>query len=153
MISLIWTNFHVPWGKNCPLFEFSEPKNISDESQMKSLLCSRCQWRKKTLSRHRFNCNVLRFSQYGSKAITFGYIFKREIQGNWLINQKIFQYWTVAVFFGEFFIASGAQYSLFFTNWEAETILKLNVLKSSSSHNPIISIIRSFFISPCEFEL
>ena len=43
MISLIRTNSHILSGKNSPLFELSEPKKISDESQIKPLHCSRCQ--------------------------------------------------------------------------------------------------------------
>ena len=72
MISLIRTNFHIASGKNSPLFELSEPKNISDESQIKPLHCSRCYDVRKHCHGHRFDCNVLCFSQHGSKVIPFG---------------------------------------------------------------------------------
>ena len=99
IISLIRTNFHVPLGKNSPLFEFLNQKAFLMKP-MKPLHCRRCQRGQETLPWHPFDCFVLRFSQYGSKAITFGQIFKSGIRGTSgiregslnlsRINQKLF---------------------------------------------------------------
>ena len=126
-IILIRTNFHVPSGKNSPLFELSEPKSISDKSQMKPVYCSRCQWRQETLSWHSFDCNVLGFSQHGSKGS----------YSDISLNVKYEE--IVVVVFGVF-LASATRYSLLYANWEPKTIFKTKCTKKVQ-----ITIIWSFF--------
>ena len=82
---------------------------------MKPVHCSRCQWRQETLSWHSFDCNVLGFSQHGSKGS----------YSDISLNVK-YEEIVVVVFV---FLASAIRYSLPYANWEPKTIFKTKCTK------------------------